>query len=147
MDKLSKNSNNEGILWLNSCCFLQSSVYVLFYRPISYLKWAFPHESGMPVRWQGTEKKMKNKPNKCDLQVNNQNHKNWEDKIVTPEEVLAKIVPGMSIFIGTGVSEPRTLVKELMGSTKETCKIWSWFRLSASVMRFPLKNYGIKNTV
>jgi acyl-CoA hydrolase/GNAT superfamily N-acetyltransferase len=39
---------------------------------------------------------------------------NWEDKIVTPERVLQKLKPGMSIFIGTGVAEPRTLVKSLM---------------------------------
>lgn len=41
---------------------------------------------------------------------------NWEKKVVTPEEVLKRISPGMSIFIGTGVSEPRTLVKHLMAS-------------------------------
>jgi acyl-CoA hydrolase/GNAT superfamily N-acetyltransferase len=38
----------------------------------------------------------------------------WEDKVVGPEEALAKIRPGMRIFIGTGVAEPRTLVKALM---------------------------------
>ncbi len=41
----------------------------------------------------------------------------WEDLVVPPEKVLSKIKPGMSIFIGTGVSEPRTLVKKLMSST------------------------------
>ena len=40
----------------------------------------------------------------------------WKDRIVKPDEVLAKIEPGMSIFLGTGVSEPRTLVKHLMAS-------------------------------
>ncbi|HOG08208.1 MAG TPA: GNAT family N-acetyltransferase [Syntrophales bacterium] len=40
----------------------------------------------------------------------------WERKIVTPEYVLDKIDPGMSIFIGTGVAEPRTLTKHLMSS-------------------------------
>jgi len=39
--------------------------------------------------------------------------KNWNDKIVQPQKVLKKIKPGMSIFIGTGVAEPRTLVKAL----------------------------------
>jgi len=38
----------------------------------------------------------------------------WADKIVHPEKVLKQIRPGMSIFIGTGVAEPRTLVKTLM---------------------------------
>ncbi|MFH2066689.1 MAG: GNAT family N-acetyltransferase [Pseudomonadota bacterium] len=60
---------------------------------------------------------MTNKP-RCDLKTNEENHFNWEDRVVTPDEVLAKIQPGMSIFIGTGVSEPRTLVKKLMSSGK-----------------------------
>ena len=41
----------------------------------------------------------------------------WEDKIVSPERAMAKIRPGMSIFIGTGMAEPRTLVKALMESS------------------------------
>jgi len=41
---------------------------------------------------------------------------NWNDRIVSPEEVMKRIEPGMSIFIGTGVAEPRTLVKNLMAS-------------------------------
>ena len=41
----------------------------------------------------------------------------WRKKIVPVQEVLNKITPGMSIFLGTGVSEPRTLVKALMTST------------------------------
>ncbi len=41
----------------------------------------------------------------------------WPDKIVTPEKVIEKIKPGMSIFIGIGVAEPRTLFRTLMNST------------------------------
>jgi len=41
---------------------------------------------------------------------------NWQQKIVDPDLVMKKIKPGMSIFLGTGVSEPRTLVKCLMNS-------------------------------
>ena len=41
---------------------------------------------------------------------------NWKQKIVDPDIVMKKIRPGMSIFLGTGVSEPRTLVKHLMSS-------------------------------
>ena len=41
---------------------------------------------------------------------------NWQKKAVTPDKVLEKIEPGMSIFLGTGVGEPRTLVKHLMTS-------------------------------
>jgi acyl-CoA hydrolase len=40
--------------------------------------------------------------------------RDWEEKIITPDRVMHKIKPGMSIFISTGVAEPRTLVKTLM---------------------------------
>ncbi len=40
----------------------------------------------------------------------------WRQKIVDPDTVLAEIKPGMSIFIGTGIAEPRTAVKRLMSS-------------------------------
>lgn len=40
----------------------------------------------------------------------------WEKKIVSPEDVLEHVEPGMSIFVGTGMAEPRTLVKHLMAS-------------------------------
>ena len=40
----------------------------------------------------------------------------WEKKhpIVTPDKVLERIEPGMRIFLGTGIAEPRTLVHHLM---------------------------------
>jgi acyl-CoA hydrolase/GNAT superfamily N-acetyltransferase len=41
----------------------------------------------------------------------------WKAKIISPEAVIRKVKPGMSIFIGTGVAEPRTLVRTLMNST------------------------------
>jgi len=40
----------------------------------------------------------------------------WKQKIVDPDVVMKKIRPGMSIFLGTGISEPRTLVEYLMNS-------------------------------
>jgi acyl-CoA hydrolase/GNAT superfamily N-acetyltransferase len=40
----------------------------------------------------------------------------WKEKIVSPKDVLACVEPGMSIFLGTGMAEPRTLVKHLMAS-------------------------------
>jgi acyl-CoA hydrolase/RimJ/RimL family protein N-acetyltransferase len=40
----------------------------------------------------------------------------WEKMVKTPEEIFEKINPGMTIFLGTGVAEPRTLVKHLMKS-------------------------------
>ena len=39
---------------------------------------------------------------------------NWKSAIVSPETVIKKIKPGMSIFLGTGVAEPRTMVRHLM---------------------------------
>lgn len=43
----------------------------------------------------------------------------WAEKIVSPEVVLSRIRPGMSIFVGTGVAEPRTLIKHLMESDQK----------------------------
>ena len=40
----------------------------------------------------------------------------FEQRLVSPETVLSHIEPGMTIFLGTGVAEPRTLVKELISS-------------------------------
>jgi acyl-CoA hydrolase/GNAT superfamily N-acetyltransferase len=40
----------------------------------------------------------------------------WESKIASPEKVMKMIDPGMSIFLASGVAEPRTLVKHLMAS-------------------------------
>ena len=40
----------------------------------------------------------------------------WENKVVDPKEVMRRLEPGMNIFLGTGVAEPRTLVKHLMSS-------------------------------
>jgi len=42
------------------------------------------------------------------------NRIDWEKQVVAPREVFERIEPGMSIFLGTGVGEPRTLVKHLM---------------------------------
>jgi acyl-CoA hydrolase/GNAT superfamily N-acetyltransferase len=41
---------------------------------------------------------------------------NWESAVVLPETVIAKIKPGMSVFLGTAVAEPRTMVRHLMTS-------------------------------
>jgi acyl-CoA hydrolase len=40
----------------------------------------------------------------------------WENLVVAPEEALAHIKPGMTIFLGSGVAEPRTLMKCLIDS-------------------------------
>jgi len=38
----------------------------------------------------------------------------WREKVVPAEEVLERIDPGMGIFLGTGVAEPRLLIETLM---------------------------------
>jgi acyl-CoA hydrolase len=48
--------------------------------------------------------------------MSRKNPKSFEQMIVSPKEAIAHIEPGMSIFIGTGAAEPRTLVKHLMDS-------------------------------
>jgi acyl-CoA hydrolase/GNAT superfamily N-acetyltransferase len=40
----------------------------------------------------------------------------WQSAVVNPETVIDKIKPGMSIFLGTAVAEPRTMVRHLMTS-------------------------------
>ena len=46
----------------------------------------------------------------------------WETRVVKPEQVMSHIEPGMNIYIGTGVGEPRTLVKHLMTSNAANLK-------------------------
>lgn len=40
----------------------------------------------------------------------------WKKNLVTPQEVFYSIKPGMTIFLGSGVAEPRTLMKYLIES-------------------------------
>ncbi|MBL6993869.1 MAG: GNAT family N-acetyltransferase, partial [Desulfobacula sp.] len=40
----------------------------------------------------------------------------WKKNLVSPEEALTKIRPGMTIFIGTGPAAPLTLMKTLLKS-------------------------------
>jgi acyl-CoA hydrolase/GNAT superfamily N-acetyltransferase len=48
--------------------------------------------------------------------MSNKSPNNWQSAVVTPETVIEKIKPGMSIFLGTAVAEPRTMVRHLMTS-------------------------------
>ncbi len=41
-------------------------------------------------------------------------HSIWEDRLISPRNVLNHIKPGMAIFIGTGPAAPRTLIKTLL---------------------------------
>ena len=46
----------------------------------------------------------------------------WEKQVVAPQKVIEVIEPGMSIYLGTGVGEPRTLVKHLMAAESANLK-------------------------
>ena len=48
--------------------------------------------------------------------MRNDRESKWENLIVNPSQVMKNLEPGMSIFLGTGVGEPRTLVKHLMSA-------------------------------
>ncbi len=48
--------------------------------------------------------------------MSNTSSSQWRKKVVSPDEVFRRIKPGSSIFLGTGLAEPRTLVKALMYS-------------------------------
>jgi acyl-CoA hydrolase len=54
--------------------------------------------------------------------MRNTENKPQEKRYVSPEQVMKKVEPGMSIFVGTGVGEPRTLVKYLMTSDATNLK-------------------------
>jgi acyl-CoA hydrolase/GNAT superfamily N-acetyltransferase len=41
---------------------------------------------------------------------------NWQSIVVSPEKAVEKIRPGMHIFLGTAMAEPRTMVRHLMTS-------------------------------
>jgi acyl-CoA hydrolase/RimJ/RimL family protein N-acetyltransferase len=51
--------------------------------------------------------------------MGNPPNRSWHDRVIPPEKVMARLEPGMTIFIGTGVAEPRTLVQHLMASSAD----------------------------
>lgn len=48
------------------------------------------------------------------------NNTKWKEKLVKPDKVIEKLTPGMTIFIGTGTAEPKTLFKHLKASRDST---------------------------
>jgi acyl-CoA hydrolase/RimJ/RimL family protein N-acetyltransferase len=51
--------------------------------------------------------------------MGNRPNQSWRDRVLPPEKALQRLEPGMTIFIGTGVAEPRTLVQHLMASAAD----------------------------
>ena len=54
--------------------------------------------------------------------MNDQQGKDWNEHLVSPEKVLRGIDSGMSIFIGSGAAEPKTLIDHLVVSESVVLK-------------------------
>ena len=73
----------------------------------------------------------------------------WGDKLVAPEKVLDLLKPGMSVYISTGVAEPRTLLKKLIYSERynisdlELIQIFS-FGEAVSTQEINSRRYRLK---
>jgi acyl-CoA hydrolase len=75
--------------------------------------------------------------------------RNWESAVVPPQAVLKKIRPGMSIFLTTGVAEPRTLVRQIMGSKAKNLEDLELVQLvsfgeAISIEALKSKNFRLK---
>lgn len=73
----------------------------------------------------------------------------WKNLIVSPEQVLTRIMPGMSIFLGSGVAEPRTLLDALMSSDHSNTKDLELVQLNShgdllSLKKLNYQNYRLK---
>ena len=74
---------------------------------------------------------------------------NWESAVVSPETVIGKIKPGMSIFLGTAVAEPRTMVRHLMTSDTKNLEDLELIQLvsfgdAVSLHSLQSKNFRLK---
>jgi len=73
----------------------------------------------------------------------------WEDLVVSPEQVLAHIKPGMTIFLGSGVAEPRTLMQCLIDSGLSNTNDLELIQLTShgdilSLKKLDYQNYRLK---
>ncbi len=81
--------------------------------------------------------------------MDNTSSGNWESAVVSPETVIAKIKPGMSIFLGTAVAEPRTMVRHLMTSDTKNLEDLELIQLvsfgdAVSLHSLQSKNFRLK---
>jgi len=67
------------------------------------------------------------------------NHREWQKLVVSPEQVLASIKPGMTVFLGSGVAEPRTLMKCLIDSGVSNTNDLELVQLTSHSDMFSLK--------
>ncbi len=73
----------------------------------------------------------------------------WKHLTVSPDQVLARIRPGMSIFLGSGLAEPRTLLNALMASDHANTNDIELVQLNGhgdllSLNRLDYQNYRLK---
>ena len=69
----------------------------------------------------------------------------WEDMVVSPTRVLASIKPGMTIFVGSGVAEPRTLMKCLIESGLSNTNDLEFIQLTSHGDVLSLKDLDYQN--
>ncbi len=53
----------------------------------------------------------------------------WQHSLVTPEEAIQAIEPGMKIFLGTGCAEPRTLIQAITASNARNLRDLDFIQL------------------
>ena len=70
----------------------------------------------------------------------------WEKTTVFPERVLQQLKPGQRIFLGTGMAEPRTLVKGLLTTISPNLKDLELLQLGSfsDTAAFRAQGTGIK---
>jgi acyl-CoA hydrolase/GNAT superfamily N-acetyltransferase len=73
----------------------------------------------------------------------------WKERVVSPEDVFYHIKPGMNIFLGSGVAEPRTLMKCLIDSGLSNTNDLELIQLNIhgdiiSLRQLHNKNYRLK---
>jgi len=64
----------------------------------------------------------------------------WRKMLVSPDDVLEEIRPGMSVFLSTGAAEPRTLVKQLMAAHSANLQDLELIQLVSFADAISLKN-------
>lgn len=74
---------------------------------------------------------------------------NWLDAIVSPETAIQKIKPGMHIFLGTAMAEPRTMIRHLINSSAKNLEDLELLQLISfgDAVSFPSgdsRNYRLK---
>jgi acyl-CoA hydrolase/RimJ/RimL family protein N-acetyltransferase len=69
----------------------------------------------------------------------------WKDHIVMPQRALNFLEPGMTIFLGSGLAEPRTLLNALMSSDHSNTNDIALIQLNSHSDILSLKNLDFQN--